>query len=203
MSPLNIRQHPYQKAHYAARVGSTSIQPRGARVHARGVVVSPEHVRGERQVLDVLGGETLLLVRGREALMGHRPRAPMERLSTFLQVVDVGRRFPVDLVGRNRIGDPLQLERTDLLQQQAAACADEHAHDVWGKDLAPVATLAQPLGNYDGGAEVVVVLASHFARVNPDPQSERMCELAILPIDGDLHRNSGRGSVRGRVEDDY
>src|SRR5438128_725316 len=80
-------------------------------------------------------------------------------------------RLPMQLTRRDCLVDPFQLEGTEFLEGVSTARANEGSKDVGCENFSSVGALAQPLGDHDRGAEVIVFFFRDLADVHTDAEA--------------------------------
>ena len=112
-------------------------------------------------------------------------------------------RLPEHLAGEGRVREALQGHRSDVLELEAAACADEGAHEVGGEDLAAPSLIAQALGHDDRGAEIVGLVEGRLADVQPCPHGKGLVGRAVVAGHGLLHGHRAAESAHRAREGDH
>src|ERR1700730_8405061 len=78
---------------------------------------------------------------------------------------------PVEPERRDRVGEPLQLQRSERDEPVFGPVPHERAQDVGDEDLPPAGAIAQALGHHHRPTEIITLGADRLSRVQPDPQS--------------------------------
>ncbi len=111
-----------------------------------------------------------------------------------------GQRFPGDLEGPDRFGQPLQLEPAEGGEDLGAAPAGGGSHQVGDKDLPRFGLGAQTGCLDDRVAEVVVTLLGGLSGAHPHTDPEGPVTGGIVAIDRLLHGDGAFQGVRGALE---